>query len=236
LNLLDGIQLIIFDKDGTLIDFDAMWGAWVTDLARRLESATGLLITDRLFRAMGFDSGSGRVAADGPLAVTPMAILRALTVDLLREAGLSREAAEDATTAAWREPDPVALAYPLANLPTLFRALRDRSIKIAIATTDDRAPTEATLAGLGVVPFVDAMLCADDGVPVKPAPDMVLALCQSFDIPPSRTAVVGDSTVDLQMGRVAGAGLVVGVLSGVSNSSALQPLADVILPSVADLV
>ncbi|MGH9204911.1 MAG: HAD family hydrolase, partial [Vicinamibacterales bacterium] len=71
MNLLDNIQLIIFDKDGTLIDFDAMWGRWVTELARRAESVTQLPITNRLFHMMGFDPASGRVLADGRLAVTP---------------------------------------------------------------------------------------------------------------------------------------------------------------------
>ncbi len=236
MNLLDGIHLIIFDKDGTLIDFDAMWGAWVTDLARRLESVTQLPITNRLFRMMGFDPAPGRVLANGRLAVTPMTILRALTVDLLCDAGLSREAAEAATTAAWQQPDPVALASPLANLQSLFSTLRERGLKIAIATTDDRAPTAATLAGLDIAPLVDALVCADDGVPVKPAPDMVLAVCQTLNIPPARTAVVGDAVADLQMGRAAGAGLVVGVLSGVSAAQALEPLADLLLASIADLI
>jgi phosphoglycolate phosphatase-like HAD superfamily hydrolase len=233
---LDGIQLIIFDKDGTLIDFDAMWGAWVTDLARRLESVAQFPITNRLFHMLGFDPVSGRVLADGRLAVTPMAILRGLTVDVLREAGLSSAVAEAATTAAWHEPDPVALAVPLTNLQSLFSALRHHNLKIAIATTDDRASTVATLAGLGVAPLVDALVCADDGVPVKPAPDMVLTLCRTLDVSPSHAAVVGDSTADLQMGRAAGAGLVVGVLSGVSDAPTLEPLADAILPSIADLV
>lgn len=236
MNLLDGIQLIIFDKDGTLIDFDAMWGAWVTELARRVESVAQLPITNRLFHMMGFDPTPGRVLANGRLAVTPMAILRALTADVLCEAGLSHEAAEEATTAAWHEPDPVALAYPLANLQSLFSTLREHGLKIAVATTDDRAPTEATLAGLGIASLVDALVCADDGVPVKPAPDMVLAVCRMLNIPPAHTAVVGDAVADLQMGQAAGAGLVVGVLSGVSSSAALEPLADVMLSSVADLV
>ena len=50
--------------------------------------------------------------------------------------------------------------------------------KIAVATSEDRASTEATLSALAVTPLVDAMICADDGLPIKPEPDMVLHLCQ----------------------------------------------------------
>ena len=33
---LAGIDLVVFDKDGTLIDFDVMWGGWAESLADRL--------------------------------------------------------------------------------------------------------------------------------------------------------------------------------------------------------
>ena len=41
-------RLVIFDKDGTLIHFDAMWGGWVTELARRLEAETRFLPRNRV--------------------------------------------------------------------------------------------------------------------------------------------------------------------------------------------
>jgi phosphoglycolate phosphatase-like HAD superfamily hydrolase len=40
----------------------------------------------------------------------------------------------------------------------------------------------------------------------------------------------------LEMGRAAGVGLVVGVLSGVAPEALLAPQADVLVPSVAELV
>ena len=52
---------------------------------------------------------------------------------------------------------------------------------------------------------------------------------------PGRTAVVGDAPADLRMARAAGAGLVVGVLTGVGGRADLEPLADVVLDSVAAL-
>jgi phosphoglycolate phosphatase len=136
----------------------------------------------------------------------------------------------------WYLPDPVALAWPLADLQAIFGALRARGFRIGVATSDDHAPTEATLASLGVAALVDAICGADDGVPNKPAPDMVLRLCEQLDVPPERVVVVGDAVADLQMGRAAGAGLVVGVLSGLSSAALLAPYADALIASVADLI
>lgn len=228
--------LIIFDKDGTLIDFHAMWGGWIVELARRLEAASGRAVAARLFDAVRYDAASGRVDPGGPLAIASMAELRALTAELLRAEGLPEVRAEAAAKDAWLIPDPVALARPLADLPALFGALRGRGLRIAVATTDDRAPTLATLQALSVAPLVDALACGDDGRPIKPAPDAILALCQGLGVPPARSAMVGDTAADLQMGRAAGVGLNVGVLSGVGTTELLAPLADVLLPSVAGLL
>ncbi len=71
---------------------------------------------------------------------------------------------------------------------------------------------------------------------VKPAPDMVIHLCRAVGVPPSRTAVVGDSAADLRMARAAGAGLAIGVLTGVGGREELEPLADVVIDSVARLL
>ena len=145
-------------------------------------------------------------------------------------------AVPSAVEAAWFEPDPVATAQALADLPLLFGELRASGRVVAVATTDDRAPTEATLRVLGVRGDVAAIACGDDGVGVKPDPSMLLALCQAVAIPPERAAIVGDTPADLAMGRAAGAGRVVGVLSGVGSRDELAPLADAVLGSVGELL
>ena len=229
-------QLIIFDKDGTLIDFHSMWGGWVEELARRLESASSKIISDQLFRAMGYDQARGRVLAHGKLAATPMAQLYDLTMAVMMEAALPAKTAQAMVAHAWHIPDPVALARPCADLMALFTTLSERGIKIAVATTDDRSPTLATLAGLGLASFVDALVCADDGVPVKPAPEMAWEVCRAVGVEPRQTVVVGDTVADLLMGQAAGVGRVVGVLTGVSSAGDLTPLADVVMASVGKLM
>ncbi len=233
---LEGIDLVVFDKDGTLIEFHAMWSGWAVDLADGLEAATGIPLRDELFALLGFDAATGRAVPGGRLAATPMARLRDLTGELLVRRGLTVETAAAAVDRAWHAPDPVALARPVTDLAVLLASIRLGGRRVAVATTDDGAPTRRTLEALGIEGLVDAMICADDGVAPKPAPDMVRRLCTELAVEPARTAVVGDSVPDLAMGRAAGVARCYGVLTGVGTRDDLAPLADEVLESVAALV
>jgi phosphoglycolate phosphatase len=232
--LLDGIDVVIFDKDGTLIDFHAMWGGWARGLGDRLDAVIRRPVSLDMFAAIGFDPTSGRVAPGGELATATMAGIEETVARVLRRWCPSISAARRATEAAWYLPDPVALAVPLTDLPGAFGRLRADRRRIAVVTTDDRAPTDATLRSLGVRDEVRAMVCGDDGFAMKPEPDPVFAICQVFQSDPSRVAVIGDTPADLAMGRAAGAGRVIGVRSGLGSDADLRQ-ADAIIDSIADL-
>lgn len=233
---LEGIELAIFDKDGTLIEFHDMWGAWVRTLATSLSDAHGAPLDEIVYSMLGVDRDTGRVLPHGALAATPMSRLRRGLADAFADGGVARDEAERLVERAWHSPDPVTLARPITDLGVLFGALRARGIRIAVATSDDRDPTERTLAHLGVRELVEAVACADDGRPVKPHPAAVLWICETLGVPPARTAVIGDAEADLAMGRAAGAGLIIGVLTGAGDRAMLTAGADVVLASVADLI
>jgi phosphoglycolate phosphatase len=232
---LADIDLIVFDKDGTLIEFHLMWGGWVSDLARGLEEATGLQLREGLFEILGVDADSGVVRWHGLLAATPMARIREAIEAYVAEAGAVPGEAVRAVEAAWNAPDPVALAQPVTDLRSLLARLRVRVGTFAVATSDDRGPTERTLEALGIAGEMAALACADDGFANKPAPDPVLQICARLGIDPARTAVVGDSPADLRMGRAAGVGRVIGVLTGVGDEATLAPLADLVVTSIEEL-
>ena len=232
---LDGIDLVVFDKDGTLIGFGTMWSDWAEELGRRLSLAVGRDVRPPLYEMLGFDPTTRDVTPHGGLAATPMARLREMTLAVLIADGVPPADAAGAVATAWHAPDPETLIQPLADLHSLLEGLRADGRQVAIATSDDREPTERTLAALGLTDLIDATVCADDGVPVKPAPDMILRLCATCGVEPARVAVVGDSPADLLMGRAAGAGLVVGVLTGVGGQADLEPLADRVIGSVEQL-
>lgn len=229
------VSLVIFDKDGTLIDFDAMWSGWIEHLAADLEAASGLPIRLPFFREVGYDPATGKALPNQPLAVGTMDQIRSIASEMLGAAGLGPEAREQLIATTWTIPDPVATAQPLADLHSIFTTLREHQIHIAIATTDDRDPTHRTLEALGLTRFIEQMVCGDDGIDTKPAPDAVIAICAALGVPPAATVVIGDSPMDMRMGRSAGAGLVIGVLSGVGPREVLAPLADRVLPSIKEL-
>jgi len=230
------IDLVVFDKDGTLISFEAMWAGWARRLGARLEAATRRPVAGDVFAAIGFDPVGDRVLPGGPLAIDTMASIEERIASVIRRWCPSVPAARRALAESWFEPDPVELAVPLADLGELFRALRAGGKAIAVATTDDRVPTEATLAALGLAPEVTTILCGDDDGPTKPAPEAFAAICERAGIGVTRSAMVGDTPADLQMARRAGAGLAVGVLSGVGGAVDLTPDADLIVASVGALL
>src|SRR5207247_3713816 len=126
---------------------------------------------------LGVDCGRGVVRSHGLLAATPMTRIREHVVALLLRQGLASDRAEQVIASAWRPPDPVELARPVTDLRPLLIALRSAGRRLAVATSDDRLPTERTLAWLGIADQFDELACADDGEPVKPSPAAVLRLC-----------------------------------------------------------
>lgn len=233
--ILDGIDLVVFDKDGTLISFEAMWGGWARDLGTRLEIATRRPVAGDIFTTIGFDPVANRVHPNGPLAIATMAAIQELVGAILRRWCPNVGAARRILAEVWFEPDPVALAVPLVDLEALLGGLRATGRRIGVATTDDRGPTEATIAALGLDDLVDASLCGDDDGPTKPEPAALIALAARLGVAVEQTAMVGDTPADLRMARGAGARSVA-VTNGVAPAADLAPLADVVLNSVAELL
>jgi len=229
--------LVVFDKDGTLIDFQMMWGSWTEQFAWRLEMASKQPLREALFDALGYDYIRRRVHSGGALCCTPMRNLRTLGENVLKESALklSQKEAEDMVTSIWQMPDPVSTARPLADLPRLFASLRAMNMKIAVCTTDDHGAAVNTLKALNVDHLVDVVVGGDDPIPPKPSPEQLYHICFKCGVSPHDTIMVGDTSTDMKLGLAAGAGLSVGVLDGASSIPDLAQYADVLIPSVSKL-
>src|SRR5215207_413279 len=103
-------QAIIFDKDGTLINFDFMWGTWTLQLAERLQTVTGLDARAALCSSYGYDMHRKKILPDGKLTCTPMWRLREMIFEIAQSFGLSDAQSRFAVEQTWFVPDAVTLA------------------------------------------------------------------------------------------------------------------------------
>lgn len=225
------IRAILFDKDGTLIDFEKTWSAIARVMA--LEAAAGdAARADRLLDLAGLDLRTGRFRADSVFAAgTNEQVVRLWhpTAGDAEIAGLAVDYDRIVAQAG------AAAAVALPGIPESVAALHGRGLVLAVATNDSTSGARRTLEALGIAGHFTACFGYDAVANPKPAPDVVYAFAEQAGLSTAEIAFVGDNRHDLVAGREAGCGLVVGVLSGTGTRDKLEPLAHVLLDSVADL-
>jgi beta-phosphoglucomutase len=84
----------------------------------------------------------------------------------------------------------------------LFKLLRTRGIKVAIASSSRNAP--ALLDRLGLRPHIDATADGNDSLPAKPDPALFLLAAVRAGVPPESCVVVEDAAAGIEAARQAG--------------------------------
>ena len=221
------IRGVLFDKDGTLFDFNATWGNWTE---RLIETETAGRPAERaeLARILGYDLVGH--------TFLPASIVIAETVATLARHVLPFTSDSDLGALIDRmsllsETAPQVEATPLRPFAG---TLKDMGLKVGLATNDSEAAARVHLAKAGVLEAFDFVAGYDSGHGAKPAPGPLLAFGRSVGLEPEYCAMIGDSLHDLHAGKTAGF-TTVGVLTGPARREALEPHADVVLNSIAEL-
>ena len=133
--------------------------------------------------------------------------------------------AERATAAFAAAYEEVAAAGDVPEIPgalEVIRSLRARGVRVCLTTGFAPSTREALLDALGWRDEIDLALSPADAGRGRPAPDMILGAMARLGVDdPSAVAVVGDTASDLEAGSRAGAGAVIGVLSGAHDAATL---------------
>ncbi|WKY16632.1 hypothetical protein Q1695_001349 [Nippostrongylus brasiliensis] len=231
-------ELIIFDKDGTLICFHSMWIPWAMDTAKRLEQTTGLPLSREVYQLLGLCPVEGKVRP-GLLAEGTMEQIKMEMQKLFIRNGLNAEHelnVIDKCIADSQSRCPSTLRA-IHDLRYLFSTLRENDVKIAICTADNRMNTMSMLRRFNVEDLVNIVVCGDDqGSKPKPHPHNATSICRALQVAPENAIMVGDTLADLGMARAAGLGAAVGVLSGVGGLDHLESHADILIPHVGSLL
>lgn len=221
---------VLFDKDGTLIDFHLTWGPAVYAMIHTLAAGDPALIEAQA-EALHFSIETRRFLASSPLVAGSTADYGGRWAEALGRTDLDVLKAEiDALSGA----ESLKALTPIAEPPAVFSRLRAMGLRLGVATNDSEKSARRQIKALGVAAYVDFIAGYDTGHGGKPEPGMVLAFAAFLGTSPSRIVVVGDSLHDLAAARAAGA-TAVAVLSGPAERAALEPHADFVIGHIGDL-
>lgn len=192
-----GIQLIVFDWDGTLMDSEA-----------QIVSCLHAAIADLQLAPMDDDTvknviGLGlREAIDTLVPGRDDRFHRAF-VDFYREH--------------WYRSGSSSL---FEGARETLEYLKQQNLLLGIATGKARRGLERVLDETGLNGFFDATRCADEA-PSKPHPKMLQELMAVLDVAPEQTVMVGDTEYDMEMATNAGTGKIA-VNTGVHSAERLH--------------
>ena len=225
-------RAILFDKDGTLFDFQKSWGPLGArviaelsggdpELAAALAEAAGYNIAERRYLP-----GSALVSGSSDMIAAPWAALLSgwTAADLETWLNDQAEAASEAS-----------MAPAVADLPGLLARLSDAGYALGVATHDGEAPARRHLEQAGALAAFGFISGYDSGYPPKPAPGVLQAFARSAGVAVDSVVMVGDSLLDLRLARSAGALAAVGVLTGPAGADLLTAEADLVLPDIGGL-
>lgn len=218
---------ILFDKDGTLFDFQKTWNSWSAEMIEHF-SAGDPGQRRAIAETVGYDlarqefypdsiviAGTNRQVAECVTKVVPRYSVEEVE-EFLMQSSLTAQVSE---------------ATPL--IPFLQR-LKQNGLKLGVMTNDTEAGARAHLASVGALELLDFVAGFDSGFGAKPAPGPLLAFVKAMGLSQDQAVMVGDSTHDLIAGRAAGMHTI-GVLTGLAQGSELAPYADSILPDISHI-
>ena len=224
------IRAILFDKDGTLVDFQRTFGPAVRAVMQHLADGDRAAY-HRLVAASRFVEAGQRFLPDSPLIAEPTSVYGALWATALgRPANAAFFAEIDRLLCGATTRHLVAIGDPKA----LLMLLAARGYRLGMLTNDAETTARAHARKLGLDKVLEFVAGYDSGFGAKPDPGPVLAFARAVGVPASETAVVGDTVLDLAAARAAGA-VAIGVLTGPAPSAVLAPYADAVLASAAEM-
>ena len=228
------IRGILFDKDGTLVDF---FETWIPAYRAAAKVAAGLAgdesIADRMLRATGYDPDNG--------SFDPLSLLAGGTTEQICEAWADVAAIGDRqrfSKLVHDAMDDYAARYPVPiaeGLDRLFERLAGKGYALGVATMDSEIVAKATAETLGLTPWLTFLAGYNSGHGAKPEPGMVMGFCAAAGLTPAEVLVIGDTDRDAGMARNAGAGMLVGVLTGATPGDQLARIVDHVLDSVFEI-
>ena len=233
------VKAIIFDKDGTLIDFDAFWVAVsvkaIGDVLAQCGADRALLTA--ILEAFGVRDGVTDL--NGVLCKGTYEQMGEIVYRILREGGCELscdEVVRLVLDAYNRNSDAGEVKPTCPELADVLADLKERGIKLAVVTTDNRRITDLCLAKLGIAELFDHIYTDDGDAPTKPDPACAVDFCRRVGVEKTKDTVVmvGDTMTDVRFAQNSGI-TAVALARSEQSRAVLAPHADAVITAMTDL-
>ena len=232
--IFQDIQAIIFDKDGTLEDSQ--------EYLRNLGQKRARLIDARIPGIgepllMAFGINGHEINSTGLMAVGSRRENEIAAAAYIAETGRGWLESLTIVKEVFAEAEQI---LPKSIPGSLFKGslevlkyLSQAGIKIGILSADSTTAVQNFIKYYQLNGYIQIEMGVDDG-PSKPDPKLFLQTCQKLGVKPVRALMVGDSPIDIEMGRKAGAAGCIGIYRGKAEANHLQA-ADVAIAKLEEI-
>ena len=126
---MDQIKGIVFDKDGTLFDYQNTWADWCRKVLEELADCDPEVMAE-LAKAGGFDLASGSFLAGSIIVGGSGQEVNQVWADILTD-----KTYEDVEAIALKHLQNL-MSFPVCDLRETLGALRNQGLKLGVATND----------------------------------------------------------------------------------------------------
>jgi HAD superfamily hydrolase (TIGR01509 family) len=207
------IAAVVFDLDGVLVDTEQVWDD----------------VREQLARERG---GRWHAGAQGDMMGMSSPEWSQYMHDVI---GLPGSAAEINAEVVARMLDRYRQALPLIDGAVDAVRRLAASFPLAVASSSNRPLIETVLAGAGIADLFTATVSSEEVDRGKPSPDVYLEATSRLGFAPSRSAAIEDSANGIRSAHAAGLRVLAIPNAHYPPAADALALADVVLPSLADL-
>ena len=218
--IINGIELVIFDKDGTMIDLHRYWSRIAEFRAKSICSQLSL---DKkhlhgLISVMGINKNK-KLRPEGPVGVKSLPFtLKALRGylyfnDIDADDKVFLKAIKYANRESLKHFS--SMIKPVKGLHKLIGLLKRKGCKIAVATGDATHRAKLAVDHLGLSKAVDFAVGFDKAKKQKPHPSIIEVVLKKLNTDRTNAIMIGDTISDMKMAKNARVKAAIGVGSGV---------------------
>ena len=232
---IDNVKMVVFDKDGTLIDVHHYWCSMIEFRAeffvRNINTENKLKVYNELVDSMGIDLKTKKMKAEGPVGIKPRKYIINTAYQIMKKydslytIGMVENIFTEVDEYSKTKLSIIVKALP--NVEATLQDLQNAGIQISIATTDLTLRARLAMESLNLDKYFLDIVGADLVESAKPSADLIEYILDKYNLIKEDIVLVGDSMADLGMAKNVKCRFI-GVKSGLYNDEFIQESENVI--------